>query len=200
MFKSWFSFLFSFKDFTQCVCVSESVLKSRKMKKRENATKPVRSKKETAGVKRWATKSLNQLEPKLLFIHRSDSSVKSTKPAPTSSPLFPAADVAFKALLSARFCAAIWSNISDCDETFNYWEPLHYLLNGKGLQTWEYSPEFALRSYTYLMIHGAPAWIYQQVLTPNPVLIFYFIRCLLGFGCAVSEVYFYKFVQSNNNF
>lgn len=31
---------------------------------------------------------------------------------------------AFKVLLSARFCAAIWSNISDCDETFNYWEPV----------------------------------------------------------------------------
>nr|CAH7743462.1 unnamed protein product [Callosobruchus chinensis] len=47
----------------------------------------------------------------------------------TNSPgiIFPAGDTAFKTLLSARFCAAIWSHISDCDETFNYWEPMHYL-------------------------------------------------------------------------
>lgn len=38
--------------------------------------------------------------------------------------IYPSADIAFKALLSARFCAAMWSNISDCDETFNYWEPV----------------------------------------------------------------------------
>ena len=28
--------------------------------------------------------------------------------------------------------------IADCDETFNYWEPTHYLMYGKGFQTWEY--------------------------------------------------------------
>jgi hypothetical protein len=47
-------------------------------------------------------------------------------------PLFPSSEVAFKALLSARICAAIWSSISDCDETYNYWEELHYLLYNKG--------------------------------------------------------------------
>lgn len=38
--------------------------------------------------------------------------------------VYPSGDTAFKALLSARFCAAIWNYISDCDETFNYWEPV----------------------------------------------------------------------------
>lgn len=38
--------------------------------------------------------------------------------------VYPSGDTAFKALLSARFCAAIWNHISDCDETFNYWEPV----------------------------------------------------------------------------
>lgn len=111
---------------------------------------------------------------------------------PVRPPIFPSADVAFKALLSARICASIWSHIMDCDETFNYWEPLHYLLYNKGLQTWEYSPEFALRSYTYLMIHGAPAYIYKQIFAPNPMLIFYFIRLLLGLACSIAEIYFYK--------
>jgi alpha-1,2-mannosyltransferase len=38
--------------------------------------------------------------------------------------VYPSVETAFKALLSARTCAAIWSNITDCDETFNYWEPV----------------------------------------------------------------------------
>lgn len=116
----------------------------------------------------------------------------SSQNVPVRPPIYPSADVAFKVLLSARICASIWSNISDCDETFNYWEPLHYLLYKKGLQTWEYDPVYALRSYTYLYLHGVPAYIYNQIFEPNPMLIFYFIRLLLGLTCACAEVYFYK--------
>lgn len=36
----------------------------------------------------------------------------------------PEGSTAFKCLISARFCAALLSNVSDCDETFNYWEPV----------------------------------------------------------------------------
>ena len=39
--------------------------------------------------------------------------------------------VFFQFVLSARITASFFSNISDCDETFNYWEPTHYLLYGK---------------------------------------------------------------------
>lgn len=42
--------------------------------------------------------------------------------------IYPNGETAFKALLSARFCAAVWSHISDCDETFNYWEPVSVYL------------------------------------------------------------------------
>ncbi|CCC71031.1 hypothetical protein NCAS_0G01440 [Naumovozyma castellii] len=42
------------------------------------------------------------------------------------------------------------SLISDCDETFNYWEPLNLLLRGFGKQTWEYSPEYSIRSWAFL--------------------------------------------------
>lgn len=38
--------------------------------------------------------------------------------------IYPAGDTAFKLLLSARFCSAFWSHITDCDETYNYWEPV----------------------------------------------------------------------------
>lgn len=118
-----------------------------------------------------------------------------TKKKDTGPGLMPDIPMTFKVFLSARFCAAIWSHITDCDETFNYWEPLHYLMYGRGLQTWEYSPEFALRSYTYLLVHGVPAWtLYKQVFHPTPMLIFYFIRCMLALACTVAETYFYKAV------
>jgi alpha-1,2-mannosyltransferase len=56
-------------------------------------------------------------------------------------------------LATIYLVAAGWSPIMDCDETFNYWEPLHFLLYGTGLQTWEYAPPFGLRSYFYLLLH-----------------------------------------------
>lgn len=60
-------------------------------------------------------------------------------------------------LAAARAASAAWNIIHDCDETFNYLEPLHYLLFGSGLQTWEYGAQFALRSYLYLLLHGVVA-------------------------------------------
>ena len=41
--------------------------------------------------------------------------------------------------------------IMDCDEVYNYWEPLHFAIFGTGLQTWEYAQHFALRTYAYLV-------------------------------------------------
>lgn len=37
-------------------------------------------------------------------------------------------DAPLKILLTARFFAAFLVHISDCDETFNYWEPVNPLL------------------------------------------------------------------------
>lgn len=110
----------------------------------------------------------------------------------SAEPWTPSPYTAFKVLLSARLGAAVWSGISDCDETFNYWEPTHHLLYGHGLQTWEYDPKFALRSYLYILVHTIPAWVYSRLLQPNPMLVFYFLRCMFGFICALCEVYFYR--------
>ncbi|ROL48756.1 Alpha-1,2-mannosyltransferase ALG9 [Anabarilius grahami] len=106
----------------------------------------------------------------------------------------PEGSTAFKCLVSARFCAALLSNISDCDETYNYWEPTHYLLYGTGMQTWEYSPAYAIRSYAYLWLHALPACFHAKILQTNKVLVFYFLRCMLAFTCCVCELYFYKAV------
>ncbi len=40
-------------------------------------------------------------------------------------------------LLAVRLLSAAVNTVHDCDEVFNYWEPLHVLLHGYGLQTWE---------------------------------------------------------------
>jgi len=41
-------------------------------------------------------------------------------------------------LFLARVASAAFNIIHDCDETYNYWEPLHYLIYNEGFQTWEY--------------------------------------------------------------
>ena len=90
------------------------------------------------------------------------------------------------------FVAAFFNSISDCDETFNYWENMHYLIYGKALQTWEYSPAYALRSYAYILLHMLPAWLTSKILNPNSVYLFYYItRWFLAGLCCLSETYFY---------
>lgn len=61
---------------------------------------------------------------------------------------------AFYLFLGANLIAALFAPIQDCDETFNYWEPTHYLSHGYGLQTWEYSPDYAIRSWLYIAFHA----------------------------------------------
>lgn len=92
-------------------------------------------------------------------------------------------------LLVARHFSAKSNLLHDCDEVFNYWEPLHYLLYKSGFQTWEYSSEFALRSYLYLLVHalvaGPASWWFGQ--GPGKVHVFYIVRLALGIVSAASE-------------
>lgn len=48
---------------------------------------------------------------------------------------------------------------------FNFFEPLHYFLKNSGFQTWELSPEFALRSWFYVLLHAPAAvlvpWVFS---------------------------------------
>ena len=46
--------------------------------------------------------------------------------------------IAFLLLAIARLISAAYNIVHDCDEVYNYWEPLHFLLYGYGMQTWEY--------------------------------------------------------------
>lgn len=103
---------------------------------------------------------------------------------------------AFKAIISARICSAVWSHISDCDETFNYWEPAHYMLYGSGLETWEYSPLYAIRSYAFIWIYALPGLLIKTMMpTVRKAIIFVATRILLALTCTLIEVYFHRAVH-----
>jgi len=72
---------------------------------------------------------------------------------------------------------------TDWDEAGNYWEPLHFLLYGKGLQTWEWNREFALRSpFLPLILSGVGKCF--QYFGFSRYMVFYFIRLTVGImGC-----------------
>ncbi|CAG8591433.1 5824_t:CDS:10, partial [Racocetra fulgida] len=122
----------------------------------------------STGVRSRATKSSNSTPkdvPEARPIRTSNSS-KSTKVnaslTRSGTPYYcPPGRIAFIAFLIVRLTAVFFSNIADCDEVFNYWEPTHYLQYGYGMQTWEYSPEYAIRSWAYIKLHAIIGGIFE---------------------------------------
>ncbi|KAL8046654.1 hypothetical protein ABFX02_08G191000 [Erythranthe guttata] len=86
-----------------------------------------------------------------------------------------------------RYMSASSNIIHDCDEVFNYWEPLHFILYKSGFQTWEYSSEFALRSYLYILFHNIVAWPASWWFGEEKVRVFYAVRMFLGLLSVVSD-------------
>ncbi|PWA95009.1 alg9-like mannosyltransferase family [Artemisia annua] len=89
-----------------------------------------------------------------------------------------------------RYLSATTNIVHDCDEVFNYWEPLHYLIYKSGFQTWEYSSQFALRSYLYIIFHylvGWPASLCFSWLEEEKVKVFYTVRIFLGLLSVITE-------------
>jgi len=96
--------------------------------------------------------------------------------------------------IAVRIVGAVLVPISDCDEVYNYWEPLHYLLYGSGMQTWEYSPEFALRSYGYLRLAGfAATW--PAYFGIDKIIVFYFLRLAFAFIALYAEHFFLQSIR-----
>jgi len=86
--------------------------------------------------------------------------------------------------------------VLDCDEVYQYWEPTHYLNHGYGMQSWEYSPDFAIRSWAYAGLHATVIGIGR--LTPfgrTKAAEFYFLRIFLGFICALCEAKLFAVVS-----
>ena len=107
---------------------------------------------------------------------------------------------AFYIFLAANVVAAVFSPIQDCDEVFNYWEPTHYLNHGHGLQTWEYSPEYAIRSWAYVGMHAAVIWIGHLLpFVGGKAAEFYSLRVVLAIVCAVCETRLYSTISRTMN-
>jgi len=120
--------------------------------------------------------------------------------------------VIFPLHIAYRIYVANRMPIMDCDETFNYWEVVHFLLfRENSFQTWEYANEFALRTYAYLTpIVGLgrlylkilesgilPSWLWpiltDQVFDPSKstkIALFCLLRSTLGAATAYAEVSF----------
>lgn len=103
-----------------------------------------------------------------------------------------------------RIYSACFMIISDCDETFNYWEPLNLLVRGFGKQTWEYSPEYSIRSYAYLIPYFLVTYPLNYILSFVDIpsyYQFYWIRlvALCGFTSYTEYKLFCKINASLNN-
>ncbi|PPJ50008.1 hypothetical protein CBER1_04758 [Cercospora berteroae] len=115
-------------------------------------------------------------------------------------PLYVSTLTASYIFLACHTIAALYSPIQDCDEVFNYWEPTHYLNHGHGFQTWEYSPEYAIRSWAYTGIHAILTPFARLLSRTKPkVAEFYFLRFLLGAVCALSEARLYSKIAATLN-
>ena len=106
---------------------------------------------------------------------------------------------AFYVFLGANILAALFAPIQDCDETFNYWEPTHYLTHGYGLQTWEYSPEYAIRSWAYVAFHAVIGSLRRLLPFPTKVGEFYFIRYALAVICAICQTQLFRVISGTLN-
>lgn len=93
-------------------------------------------------------------------------------------------------LLAIGHCgAALFLPVADCDETFNFLEPIHFLLYGSGLQTWENCPLYALRSWLFTWIYTTPAFLLSCVKSLRSVDLYFFNRVVHGLVACFSELF-----------
>ncbi|KAL4806599.1 Alg9-like mannosyltransferase family-domain-containing protein [Aspergillus unguis] len=114
-----------------------------------------------------------------------------TKARPPPPPFYLPLNITLYVCVISNAIAAFLAPIQDCDEVFNFWEPTHYLDHGYGLQTWEYSPVYSIRSWLYISIHGLVGRIGSAVLSKKSSE-FYFIRFFLAMMCAACQTRLYS--------
>ncbi|KXN88819.1 Alpha-1,2-mannosyltransferase alg9 [Leucoagaricus sp. SymC.cos] len=149
-----------------------------------------------------------------LRFRRPDSENKEQKPKPAPRhtgilqdqlrraqrrPWTPSFSVAVRIMLLIRALGAMYSNIDDCDEVYNFWEPLHFLDRGYGFQTWEVAPQYAIRSWAYILLHLFPTKLVSFMLGPNKRPAFFAVRYLLAIASTITECAFYRTVVSKIN-
>ncbi|KRZ38612.1 Alpha-1,2-mannosyltransferase ALG9 [Trichinella pseudospiralis] len=94
-----------------------------------------------------------------------------------------------KTLIFLRISAALLCPIMDCDEVYNYWEPVHMLVYGSGMQTWEYSPQYAIRSYAFLLFFSIPAKLMSNAFS-SKLFLFTLMRVWISAFTIASDILF----------
>lgn len=105
---------------------------------------------------------------------------------------------AFIVFSLVNLLAAFYAPIQDCDEIYNYWEPTHYLNHHFGLQTWEYAPEFSVRSWLYIALHAVIGKL-ASFISSKKTFQFYAIRMVLAMACAFSETSLFAAISRTLN-
>lgn len=119
-------------------------------------------------------------------------------PRPPPPPFYLPLNITLYVFLIANSLAALFAPIQDCDEVFNFWEPAHYLQHGYGLQTWEYSPVYSIRSWLYVSLHAAVGKL-GSLVVHTKAAEFYAIRLFLAFFCAACETRLYASICRSLN-
>lgn len=117
---------------------------------------------------------------------------------PPPPPFYLPLNVTLYLCLIANGLAALFAPIQDCDEVYNFWEPAHYLDHGYGLQTWEYSPVYSIRSWLYVSLHAAVGKLGSTVVNTKAAE-FYVIRLFLAFFCAACQTRLYSAICRSLN-
>ncbi|KAK6331543.1 mannosyltransferase [Orbilia blumenaviensis] len=107
--------------------------------------------------------------------------------------------IVLSVILSVGLVSALYATIPDCDEVFNYWEPTHYLFYGYGLQTWEYSPAYAIRSWLYVGIHSLVTLPFSLIPNLDKSHLFLILRTALTATAAVSQAELYEALSRSIN-
>lgn len=100
----------------------------------------------------------------------------------------------FAVFVLVNLVAAGINHIDDTDETYGYWEPLHYLVYGVGMQTWEYSPTFAIRTYSFVFPFSLVSSL-TVGLGISKISLFRLVKSLLGLLTAYSETHFISAIK-----
>lgn len=103
---------------------------------------------------------------------------------------------AFLLLALTHYFAAAFLPVADCDETFNFIEPIHYLLYGSGKQTWELCTQYALRSWLFSWIYAWPAVFIRGAASLSSADVYFYLRIFNGRIAALAELFFVYSVWS----
>ena len=121
-----------------------------------------------------------------------------TNSSPPPPPFYLPLNITLYICLLVNGLAAFFAPIQDCDEIFNFWEPAHYVQHGYGLQTWEYSPVYSIRSWLYVSLHAMVGKL-GSFFVQSKTAEFYVIRLFLAVFCAACQTRLYSSICRSLN-